>query len=316
MMRAVAVGGYGEPPQVIDVPMPLVGREQILVRVAAASLNPFDAKIAAGQFRDVIPAVFPLTLGIDVAGTVVAVGEAVTRFVVGEDVCGAVFKAPAGSTGTLAEYVALSERAPLARAPAAMDLVTAAALPTAGGTALGSVDDAGELHRRTLLIVGATGGVGSFATQIAADRGARVIATARASAAERVLANGATETIDHTVSSIVSQLHDRFPAGIDAYLHFAADTSALGDIAGTVRAGGYVGSTTGGVDEVALRERGIRGVNLQIRQTRELQRRLMHLVDAGRLVVPAVRRITLDDAPAALGAIGTGHSDGKTVVVM
>jgi NADPH:quinone reductase-like Zn-dependent oxidoreductase len=102
-------------------------------------MNPVDRKLASGEFRPA-PATFPMVLGVDGAGVVEEAGEGVTRFAVGDEVFGQLLIAPIGSTGTYAEYVAVSADAPLARIPGDLDDVLAAALPTAGSTGLALIE--------------------------------------------------------------------------------------------------------------------------------------------------------------------------------
>src|SRR6201987_5558024 len=132
-----------------------------------------------------MPAAFPMVLGADGAGVVEKLGERTSRFAVGDNLLGQLLIPPLGSAGTYAEYVAVTEDAPLARVSCGLDDVVAAALPTAGGAggALGGF--LAPRAGKTVLIVGAGGGVGSFATQFAANAEASVIATMRGQDAER-----------------------------------------------------------------------------------------------------------------------------------
>jgi NADPH:quinone reductase-like Zn-dependent oxidoreductase len=315
-MRAVVIDAYGAAPRLADVPIAAPAPSQIKVRVAAASLNPFDLTIARGDLRDAIPGVFPLVLGIDAAGEVVEAGGDVTGFDVGESVYGVFFGRPAGSTGTFAEYVTIAAGAPVTRAPATVDVAGAASLPTAGGTALGLIETAGDVAGRTMLVLGATGGVGSFITQLAAGRGARVIATARGAAAARVREYGAVEVIDYTAAPIADQLRDLVPDGLDLYVHLARNSGDLAAIAAQLVGGGAVFSTVGGVDVARLADRDVVWVNFSHRQSPELLRRLADLLDSGSLAVPPLHRITLEEVPAALEQLATGHGDGKTVALI
>src|SRR5262245_7430806 len=181
-MRAVTVSEYGGTPVVAEVPTPQPGPGQVLIKMRAAGMNPMDRTLAAGDWRPA-PATFPMVLGADGAGVVETVGEGATRFSRGDELFGQLLIAPIGSAGTYAEYVAVTEDAPLARVPNGLDAVLAAALPTAGGAGLALVESVEPLSGKTALIVGAGGGVGSFATQFAANAGARVIANVRAAAA-------------------------------------------------------------------------------------------------------------------------------------
>jgi NADPH:quinone reductase-like Zn-dependent oxidoreductase len=164
----------------VDLPVPEVQAGQVLIKVLAAGMNPMDRALADGVWQSIMPASFPMILGADVAGTVEDIGEGSSRFAVGEAVVGQLLMPPLGSTGTYAEFVAVSERSTLARTPPGMSATVAASAPTAGMTGLSIVDALASLDGKTVLIVGAAGGVRSFATQFAASAGAHVIANARA----------------------------------------------------------------------------------------------------------------------------------------
>ena len=178
-MRAVTVSEYGGTPVVGEIPAPEPGAGQVLIRMRAAGMNPMDATLASGAWRPA-PATFPMVLGADGAGVVERAGEGARRFSRGDELFGQLLIAPLGSAGTYAEYVAVTEEAPLARVPDGLDPVVTAALPTAGGAGLALVASLEPLAGKTVLIVGAGGGVGSFATQFAVNAGARVIANVRA----------------------------------------------------------------------------------------------------------------------------------------
>jgi NADPH:quinone reductase len=161
------------------MPTPEPGPGQVLIRPRAAGVNPMDRALASGAWKP-MPATFPMVLGADGAGVVEQLGPgASSRVSVGDDLFGRLLIAPLGSAGTYAEYVAVTEDALLARVPGGLDDVVAAALPTAGGAGLALVDLLEPLADKTVLIVGAGGGVGSFATQFAANAGASVIANVR-----------------------------------------------------------------------------------------------------------------------------------------
>lgn len=169
-MRAVAVSQFGELPKVVEASTPVAGPGQVLIKLVAASMNPMDAKLASGEWRPA-PAIFPMVLGVDGAGFVETVGEGTTRFASGDKVFGQLFIPPIGASGTYAEYVAVSAEAPLACVPDGLDLVLAAAAPTAGGTGLSLVDLVEPLEDQVVLIIGAGGGVGTFVTQFAVRAG-------------------------------------------------------------------------------------------------------------------------------------------------
>ena len=201
-MRAIAVSEYGARPAVTDLPRPRPGPGQVLIAVRAAGMNPMDMQIANGGWKDRMPATFPMVLGADLAGIVEEDGPGAAGFEPGDLVFGQLLIAPLGSAGTYAEYVAVSADAPLARVPAGLDPVTAAALPTAGGTAMAIAESLAPLAGKTTLIVGASGGVGSFLTQLAAQAGAHVDAGAPAAEAGRMRRYGAAETIDRAATPL------------------------------------------------------------------------------------------------------------------
>src|SRR5579862_9569080 len=137
-MLAVTVTEYGGTPAVAEVPTPPPGPGQVLIKLRAAGMNPMDRTLASGDWRP-MPATFPMVLGADGAGVVERVGEGSTRFSAGQSVFGQVLIAPLGSAGTYAEYVAVSEDAPLVVVPDGLDVTVAAALPTAGMAGLALV---------------------------------------------------------------------------------------------------------------------------------------------------------------------------------
>ncbi len=207
-MRAATVTEYGGAPAVAEIPTPEAGPGQVLIRLRAAGMNPMDLWLASGAWKP-MPATFPMVLGADGAGVVEKLGEGTSRYSVGDDLFGQLLIAPLGSAGTYAEYVAVSEDAPLARVPSGLGDVVAAALPTAGGAGLALVDQLEPLADKTVLIVGAGGGVGSFATQFAANAGANVIANVRADDSPRMRGYGATETIDRRAVALPAARCDK-----------------------------------------------------------------------------------------------------------
>jgi NADPH:quinone reductase len=235
-MRAVVVSEYGGTPVLAEVPTPQPGPGQILMKMRAAGMNPMDRTLASGDWQPA-PATFPMVLGADGEGVVESVGEGTKRFSRGDDLFGQLLIAPIGSAGTYADYVVVTEDAPLARVPDGLDPVLAAALPTSGGSALALVELLEPLKGKTVLIVGAGGGVGSFSTQLAANAGGRVIANVREAAAERMRGYGAAETIDHTAVSLPDAVRQAHPDGIDALMDLVSQAEAFSGLASLVRSG-------------------------------------------------------------------------------
>jgi NADPH2:quinone reductase len=290
-MRAIAVNEYGAMPALMEVPDPQPGPGQVLIKVEAAGINPFDRMIADGALQPIGPARFPLVLGVDLAGIVEAVGEGAGRFAPGEEVFGQLLVAPWGSAGTYTERVAVSEDQPLARVPPGLDPVVAAALPTAGSAALEIVES----------------------LQLAANAGAHVVAVAGADAGDRLRSYGAAEVIDYTAGSVPDALRRAHPDGIDVLIDLASDADGFAALASLVRTGGTALKTRFqyAADIESLASRGVIGVNYELHASSAVLERVADAVASGRIVAPPIARIALDDVP---GLNGTRGAEGKTVI--
>ncbi|MFJ9706320.1 alcohol dehydrogenase catalytic domain-containing protein [Streptomyces sp. NPDC101234] len=197
-MRALITTGYSVTPEVSEIARPEFGPGEVLVKVAAGSVNNIDVMAAAGYLKGILPHTFAAVLGKDFAGTVEAVGTDVQGFAPGDEVFGAVTE-PAIGRGTIAEYAVAQPTVGLTHRPAALDTARAGALAIAGSTAHTSIEALALQPGDTVLIVGAAGGVGSLAVQLARTTGARVIATHRDTDGAAYLTGlGAHETIDAT----------------------------------------------------------------------------------------------------------------------
>lgn len=204
-MRAARIHRYGPPEvlQVDDVEEPRPGPHDLLVEVHAASVNPVDYKIRSGGQRALIHYRLPWTLGLDFSGRVVAVGDRVTRFSVGDEVYGSpTHRRP----GTYADYLCVDERV-AARKPATLDHHQAACIPLVGLTAWDALVVKGRLAagQRALIHAG-SGGVGTFAIQLAKDLGAQVATTCSARNVELVRSLGADEVVDYREARFEEEL--------------------------------------------------------------------------------------------------------------
>jgi NADPH:quinone reductase-like Zn-dependent oxidoreductase len=208
-MKAAQISAYGDAGAVTvngDVSRPAAGGGKVLVAVHAAGLNPADSSIRAGYMHAMAPVQFPATLGLDIAG-IVAEAETGAAFKAGDKVYGSasVF---AGATGAFAEYAAVPS-AVIGRAPKTSSFTEAAALPLAGICALQAVEELLKVTQgMRILIHGGSGGIGTFAVQMAKRRGAHVAATARGSAVSYVRSLGADEVVDFETTSFTDILHD------------------------------------------------------------------------------------------------------------
>ena len=314
-MRAVVVNEYGGTPVVAEIPTPQPGPYQVLIKVRAAGVNPMDRWLASGAQRSEA-ATFPMVLGADGAGIVEKIGEGATRFAPGDKVFGQLWAAPFVEAGTDADYIAVPEDAPLARVPDGLDLVVAAALPTTGMTGLLLVEELEPLAGKTMLIVGAGGGVGSFASQFAVNAGARVIASVRSESAQRLRGYGVAETVDHTRVSAVDAVRQAHPEGVDVLLDLASDADGFSALAALVRRGGTAVTTRHVADVEALKSAGVTGINFGLQASPGLLERVANALVSGQIVAPPITRITLDEVPALLSGATRGPTDGKTVITL
>jgi NADPH:quinone reductase len=315
LMHAFAVDAYGSPGTYRELPIPTVDPNQLLIRVHTAGVNLFDLTVLAGGLQDRVPASFPLIAGFDVAGTIEQLGTAVTGWAVGDAVFGRVVM-PALGGGTFAEYVAALASSPLAPKPRSISFEQAAALPIPAMAALVSVT-AVELHPGdTVLVVGATGSVGGYAVQLAAQQGAHVIATADPTGQDAVKDLGAAEVIAYRDRDVAAAVQAAHPDGIDALIDAASDAAGLTRLTEVVRSGGRVVATRYSADVDALAQRGIRATNINLAavQTAAMLNEIARLVDAGDLTVMPVTIFPLQQAGEALQALSSGHPHRKIVL--
>lgn len=302
-MRAVAVPDFGAPARVVELPEPRPDAGEILVRIEAAALNPFEQAIAMGVMRP-LRHVFPLVLGIDGAGVVEAVGAGVKRFAVGARVCGAFLTEPLGR-GTLAEVAVTNADGAVVQAPATLTWLDAAVAPSAGMTALGLVGAAELQPGADVLIVGAAGGVGSYLVQLALARGVQVTAVARRRHHDALRELGAHAVVDPGT-------HVRTRA--DVLFDLVSDADGFAAYADLVRDGGRALSLR---YAAGAPEGRIRTSNFNIRAHPDLRRLLMQIVrelESGRVRSIVGRVLSLDEAARFAIAPGGAGTHGKTAV--
>jgi NADPH:quinone reductase-like Zn-dependent oxidoreductase len=299
----------------VDLPDPESAPDGVRVRVTAASVNGFDVFQASGNLVRMMEHRFPTVVGRDFSGVVEAVGEGWEDVEVGDEVLGFITSQPPLEAGTFAEIVSEGRRLVLAGKPGGVSFIEAAAIPLAGSTALDSVDAVDPGPGDTVLIVGATGGVGVFAVQLAAQRGATIIATARAGDDEALVRSlGATGTVDYASEDLVTTIRDRYPDGVDALIDLVNRGDAFGPVADLVRDGGRIATTLGAAHVDTLTARGVTGTNVGGSPTHDKLAMLADAVDAGTLTVPIQRTFALDEAADALATFTAG-TRGKIVLL-
>jgi NADPH2:quinone reductase len=303
-MKAVTIDELGSHPALRpDLPTPTPGPHELLVRVHASSVNAVDNTIAAGLLKDMVEHEIPITLGRDYAGVVEQIGTDVTGFSVGDEVFGFIpGMSPKVRDGSWAELIVVPESISIARKPNGVDLASAGAAPLAAITAMTAIDALALAQGDTLLVVGATGGVGSFAVQLATAAEATVIAPALPEDEDYLRALGVAEILPRS-GDIAAATRERYGDGVDALLDTVSYAPGAYDAA--LKDGARVASPNNAAGEGPGR------TNVMAAPTTENLQRLAHLLDAGTLKVPIQHTYPLDQAADAMNALATTHTQGK-----
>src|SRR2546426_1396624 len=312
-MKALVANDYGAPPsnlEVTDVPEPTPGQGQLLVRMEAAALNPFDLKLITGMLREVMPLSFPHPIGMDGAGVVASVGDGVTAFSEGSPIVGFFGATP----GTIAEYAVIDEGPAVTARPAALDPVLAAAIPESGFTALTLMRAAKLDSGQSVLVIGATGGIGLFVVQLAAAEGARVIATAGGDDVDYVRELGASEVIDYTSADVVEETLRMDSEGVDVVIDLVSMGEPLLSSARAARDGGRLVSPLGGPDDLG-RDVDAVYIGSMTPQPGYLESLVAQAAD-GTLKIEVSRRYAMDDSPQAMADLAERHTRGKLVITL
>jgi NADPH2:quinone reductase len=301
-MKAAALDRYGGP-EVLHaetLPVPRPGRTQVLVRLDSAGIGAWDPYVRSGEFK-LGPDRFPQVIGNDGAGEVVAAGDDVRRFGVGDRVY-----AYSLAGGFYAEYVAVEEDA-IAPIPQGLSTEAAGVLGADGVTALTGLDD--ELHvsaAQTLMIYGASGGIGHIAVQLAKRMGARVLAVASGpDGVELVRRLGADAAVDGKRDDVARAARDLAPNGLDAALVLVHGESLQPALA-TIRKGGRIAHPNG-VEPAPKGRSDVRVLAYDGEPGRDAFERLNRLIAAGPFHVEVGRTYPLEDAARAHREIGQHH---------
>lgn len=306
MMKAIVVKEFGGP-EVLkyqDAPKPEPKNDEILVRVMAAAVNPVDTYVRQGKLSRGSGIGGPIIIGYDIAGTVEKTGADAKKFKAGDQVY-CYLSVMRG--GGYAEY-AVAKESETALKPKNINFIEAAAVPLAATTAWQALIDTAKIDKgQTVLIHGGSGGVGSFAIQIAKARGAKVIATASTAHQELLKQLGVDQAIDYTTTKFEDTVRD-----VDAVLNCVrADT--LGRSYGIVKKGGIIVSITDEPDQNECAKHGIRGTRLGAHPDSKVLEELTNLIEAGKMKPIVSQTFPLADATKAHEQIETHHTLGKIV---
>lgn len=313
-MRAFAIDEFGQVGSIRELPDPVPGEGEVLVRVRAAGLSTTCIAVIAGMLKDYLEHRFPLVPGIDASGVVERVGPGVDGYREGDEVYGYV-RRPVMGLGTLAERVALPVGG-IERKPASLSHEQSAVIGHAALTAAAAVDAAAPRPGDRVVLLGATGGVGSYATQLATAGGAHVIAVTLGDYAEYARSLGAADVIDYTATEPVEAVRERYPTGIDALIDLVGIPELSSGFAGLVHSGGRVVSVIMPPDVEGLAARGVEGIltNRMLAEHRfpEIAARIAE----GGIRIPAIQTFPFEEVGAALELQATRHVKGKLAVVL
>ena len=330
-MKAFIVDRYGKsrPMRLGEIPPPEIGEDDVLIEVHAAGVNLLDSKIKSGEFKLILPYRTPLVLGHDVAGVVTRVGPGVRKFRVGDEVYARVRD---HRIGTFAEFIAVDENDAAAK-PANITMEEAASIPLVGLTAWQAlIEGAGLKRGQKVFIQAGSGGVGSFAIQLAKHVGATVATTTSSANTDLVKRLGADIVIDYRKVDFEDALHD-----YDVVLH-SQDAAALEKSLSVLKPGGMLISISGppdpafakaigapwfvgviarllssGVRKKAAR-RGVTYSFLFMRANGHQLRDITGLIEAG-VIRPVIDRVfPFESTNQALAHVETGRAKGKVVV--
>src|SRR5438067_617916 len=305
MMKAVVAHEYGGP-EVLkfeEVSRPEPKENEALVRVIASGVNPADPLTLSGKYALEFGTHLPLIPGYDIAGIVEKAGVKVTKLKAGD----AVYGYPTFGGGW-AEYVIVTE-GEVAAKPASLSFTEAAAVPMGALTAWQALVDVAQLHAgQTILIHGGSGGVGSFAVQIAKARGARVIATASSANQDLLKQLGADVPIDYTKNKFEEIAKD-----VDAVLDPVGKETLIRSY-DVVKKGGIVMSLVARPDRIELEKRGICAATISVHPDAEDFAEIAHLIDAGKIKPIVTQVLPLSEAIAAQQQAETHHTRGKLVL--
>jgi alcohol dehydrogenase len=308
-MKAAQISEYGDPKVVkvneVEKPAPKAG--QVLVEVRASSLNPFDTKLREGAAKDNIPLIFPATLGSDIAGVVVEVGEGVESFKPGDAVYGQA-AVVAGNSGAFAEFAA-TKADQVAKSPATLDSPRAASLPLVGVSAVQALAEHINLRSgQKILIHGGSGGIGSIAIQIAKHLGAYVATTVPGEMSGFVKKLGADEVLDYKTQDFTTLIRD-FDAVFDTVGGEVFEKSL-----GVLRHGGVAVSMVAHIDEATAEARGVKAITQGTKVNTERLDKLTQLVEAGVVMPQITATFPLDQIQEAFHYRESESFTGKIVI--
>ncbi|HEY8750247.1 MAG TPA: NADP-dependent oxidoreductase [Tepidisphaeraceae bacterium] len=304
-MKAIRVHAYGGVEKLVyeDAAIPVPQGGQVLIKVHAASVNPFDHKVASGAFAKFIPLKLPYIPGADFSGVVEALGANVSGFKIGDPVYG-----NSQPVGAYAQFVA-APATTIARKPKTLTHPQAASVPTASQTAWQALFDHGHLEPgQTVLIHAAAGGVGSFAVQFAHWKGAKVLATASAANADFVRSLGANQVIDYKATRFETVAKD-----IDLVLDLMGGDTQTRSFT-ILKSGGRLIATTQPPSKEEATRRGVTAEMMEMKASTAGLTQIANLLDSGAIKTIVGKSFPLANVAEAWTLSLSGHAQGKIVL--
>ncbi|WP_294569901.1 NADP-dependent oxidoreductase [uncultured Arthrobacter sp.] len=324
-MKALIATGHGplkDNLEVTDLPIPVPGAGQMLVKIAAASINATDVVVVTGGYQDIFPITFPYVPGNDFAGTVTAIGPGVSAYQVGDEVFGQAMPhqlraiasdtRPSVSTGALAEYAVFETDTPLiAHRPFSVSVEHAAALAIVGTAARAVMKTANIMSGETVFVIGATGGVGTALVPLLVAAGARITATAGSAADGELLRHlGVHEVVGFDAAG--------YPDQVDAVFNLVLPADRLPSAGASLRPGGRIVSII--FPAPSLEQLGRDDVDIHFVMDMEgTFGGMQDVADAAAsgLLFPTIAAVhSLEDSVAAVVAQSRAARPGKVVVTM
>jgi len=315
-MQAAYYETHGNPEvlQLGELPVPELADDEVLVKVAAAGVNPIDRRLRAGELTEYITRTFPVTPGWDLAGRIVKLGAGVSGWNVGDEVVGLAFTWSI-QHGTNAEYAPV-KAASIAVKPENLSFDQAGALPLVSLTAWQALAEFGNLQAgQTILIQAGAGGLGSVAIPIARHLGAKVYATCSEKNADYVRSRGGDHVIDYQRSDYVSVLGEMEPGGLDMVLESLLSDATTEAAIRLVKPGGtvaFMNNEPPDMPEIEARQ--IKTEFLHHRPDGDSLAGLMKLYADGTIPAPGLKVLPLDQVRQAHRLSESGHTQGKLVL--
>jgi NADPH:quinone reductase-like Zn-dependent oxidoreductase len=307
-MKAAYIKQYGDVDNLIvgDVPKPSISSTQVLIKVKAAGVNPVDFHIRNGMLEDSGTHELPLVLGWDAAGIVSEVGQHVTDFKLGDEVY---VYSPLTEQGTHAEYLAVDANV-VADKPASLSFIQSAAVPLAALTALQALTTHGELQKGQLVLIhNASGGVGSFAVQIAKHLGAYVIATGSQAKKDFIMGLGADEFIDYKQDDF-----EQHVSNIDLVFAAVGGNNIVERSLVVIKPNGRLISLLDEIDEKKAQSQNIHYARMIVEPSKIGLNTIADMLESNQLQVTIDSVFSLDDAKKAMIKSESARATGKIVI--